>query len=349
MVVGRVRHAFTASGVPPGGSLCFLRRSPGQGSHAKVPESHHPRHVHLHRASFPLHAHHGIECALLWCPHCVHRPSSMAWRTRRGLAHQWRTGKLGPLLIQAVLESSKYVDEEVEGLLRVDGGDPDEVDRLLSPPPQLSETWSSQVELPSLSTGKGEHTPVGALGTSGEATAPPPGCEELGIATPAADAQQARASATVEPDTREESVWPRGAERRGDVDFRCASGPDLADNHADQSSLSRGVLPRVDDASDSREVQGGAAGAALGTARGQGGCRRTAYDDLARDWGLEDPRLLRTMKRRMRRMRGFERTQVKVGTRRRRTLLGRCDNDTSENRAAQIEPTIPPGRERQRR
>lgn len=191
------------------------------------------------------------------------------------------------------MDSAKYVDDELEGLLNINGGDCFELDRFLSPPPELGDGWLG--------------TTVVAQGNKNIPRHPTPPSRAKATSIRLIDTARAFVSNTPP------RPHPRGGDRveatsRTELDSYCTGGT----GHATKSTILSETAQAVETGrSDYRETVGRASDEGGASARdkasaGGGGPERRAKSDLACDWGLKDPRAARAFAKRAKRLRKFQ-------------------------------------------
>lgn len=191
------------------------------------------------------------------------------------------------------MDSSKYVDDELEGLLNVNGGGRFELDRFLSPPPELGTGWlgttvvdqgNKNIPRHPTPSSRGKATSIRLIDTARAVVSNTPPCPHP------------RAGNGVEATSRT-GLDSYGSGRTG---------------HATKSTILSETAQAVEKGrSDDRETEGrnsdeGGASARDKAIKGGGGSERRAITDLARDWGLTDPRAARAFAKRARRLRKFQ-------------------------------------------
>lgn len=249
--------------------------------------------------------------------------------------------------IQAALESAEYVDEELEGLLGETGGARFDLDRFLSPPPELAQEWwegttktpcrslvsesitceftsprhirpdtKSKMIAAGPAAGKRSPSPVRQSEKTGrgrylnvdEITG---GIGQVGLA----DTSSCAPSRAGVEDGRGECA--RGGEVP-EVDG-CSGRP--GDGMHDNGLFLRprttakigGLQIAIGETAevDVSDKVGRQSGGVRSGGDDRGG-RRGARNELVRAWGLKDPRVARAMTRRMQRMRKFETGEVSL-------------------------------------
>ncbi|CAN0097012.1 unnamed protein product, partial [Scytosiphon promiscuus] len=189
--------------------------------------------------------------------------------------------------LQAALESSRYVDDELESLLNMDGGARFELDHFLSPPPELRDGWwrgSSSSEPEHVSRAPSHPSRAKAEG------------ERL-VDTPRFVVNTFRSEGT---HSTEESD-------RADMFLDEHGGQLHSVGTIDQGGERSGSEADCRTARKTRREENASAGTTGETIQvdGRGGCRRGARIDLGRAWGLNDPTVVRSMVKRAKRLRMF--------------------------------------------
>lgn len=200
---------------------------------------------------------------------------------------------------QAALDSARYVDDEVEGLLNVNGGARFELDRFLSPPPELADGWwgdsSSTLAVPRHKRGTLRHPtpPNGPKAT---------GARLMDTARVVVSNSSRRSIAIhghAEETTRETDLGSPGFGHGNDKTVRINESP-RSPMDTDQSAREAGESFRHEDtsleATDNVREEG----------RNKIGSARAGENGLARAWGLKDPRVARAMLKRAKRMQKFQ-------------------------------------------
>ncbi|CAM9322982.1 unnamed protein product [Ectocarpus sp. 6 AP-2014] len=196
--------------------------------------------------------------------------------------------------LQAALDSAKYVDDELEGLLNINGGDRFELDRFLSPPPELGDGWLG--------------TTAVAQGNKNIPRHPTPPSRAKATSIRLIDTARAAVSNTPR------RPHPRGgdgveATSRTRLDSYCTGGTGHATKSTFLSETAQAVQTgRSDDRETAERTTSdeGGASARDKASEGGGGRGRRAKSDLARDWGLTDPRAARAFAKRAKRLRKFQ-------------------------------------------
>lgn len=205
---------------------------------------------------------------------------------------------------QAALDSARYVDDEVEGLLNVNGGARFELDRFLSPPPELTDGWwgdsSTTAAVPCCAKDVPRHpTPPSrarAIGTRLMDTA-------RAVVSNTSRLSNASEDHAVETTTETELDSPRFG-RGGEAAYDSMNGgatesprtPQATDQGARDAEESFSDEDPNVKATDSMRQE---SGERIGPTRAGG-------KGLARAWGLKDPRVARAMVKRAKRMRKFQ-------------------------------------------
>lgn len=204
---------------------------------------------------------------------------------------------------QAALDSARYVDDEVEGLLSVNGGARFELDRFLSPPPELADGWwgdsstTIAVAHPTKNVPRHPAPPSSARAS---------GTRLMGAARAAvsntstiSNAGDHHAVETTIETALDSPRFGRSSEARVGGNGACARespralmGPDRGSREAEESfSEHPGSVKKT----DVREEGGGGIGSTRADKKG-----------LAQAWGLKDPSVARAMMKRAKRMRKFQ-------------------------------------------
>eukprot|EP00752_Nemacystus_decipiens_P011290 g10033.t1 len=209
--------------------------------------------------------------------------------------------------LQAALDSARYVDDEVDGLLSVDGGARFELDRFLSPPPELTDGWwgdsrtAIAVPRPTKDFPRHPTPPSGARAR---------GTRLVGTARAAVSSASTLSNArdgyaeTNETDMGSRNFGP-GSEAHVGGNGNCPVSPRRTPTGTDQSAREAVESSSAEDpsvkASDNVLEQCG------------GGINSTRADQkgLARAWGLKDPRVARAMIKRAKRMRKFQNEEAR--------------------------------------
>lgn len=203
--------------------------------------------------------------------------------------------KQRPRAYQAALDSARYVDDEVEGLLNVNGGARFELDRFLSPPPELADGWlgGSSMTAPQHHENTPRHPtpPSRARDTSNRLI-------NTARAVVANTPLRSNARGAQEVGTPSNAGLNSPGLGRG-TEGRVGDGVSGQTTNKPRSEPQRNV---VDTGQGERETVGKNSGEGP-TARASGGM---SGEGLARAWGLKDPTVARAMMKRAKRMRKFQ-------------------------------------------
>lgn len=246
------------------------------------------------------------------------------------------------VLSQAALDSSRYVDDEVEGLLCANGGARFELDHFLSPPPELAEGWwgtGNTKILPAHARNRMRHaTPtervnatsqrlaVTARAVLGNIPSRGRGCTGGDIEHRDATYPSPIASiVSTELQPNEHGVRAHKPSRAGTGvgTGRSVDKVPKADcNQADAPRGKGGISAPSNGSVGHREEQCGQVKGEVRGSAGGGGSREEGGDgrdggaanqggnDLVKAWGLKDPRVVRAMMKRRKRMRKFQTGEV---------------------------------------
>lgn len=178
---------------------------------------------------------------------------------------------------QAALDSARYVDDEVEGLLNVNGGARFELDCFLSPPPELMDGW----------WGDSSTTTGMPRSTKGVPTRPTPPNGTRASSRRLMDTARAVVSNT---STLSNAVGGHTVETKKETDL-------------DSTRLGRGSETHVGVTEDPSMKANDNVREEGGSGRGSA---RAGEKGLAQAWGLKDPSVARAMIKRAKRMRKFQ-------------------------------------------
>lgn len=227
---------------------------------------------------------------------------------------------------QAALDSARYVDDELEGLLDGNGGDHFELDRFLSPPPELAENWMNLAPTPQNSY---KENMAGRDGAAGNIAAV---CT-VNNDTPrrsenAADGQSnAFQKGKQSSSNRSDKATRAGELGTGGAQVSCADSID----DEDRDSLDRNIKYGLNSAClhpDRGVTKGKEIGASIpagevsvegvnhddsNRGREDGIIGDESGNELIRSWGLKDPCVAAIMLKRMKRLRSFRTREVRGG------------------------------------
>lgn len=251
---------------------------------------------------------------------------------------------------QAALDSAKYVDDELDGLLEAKGGVRFDLDRFLSPPPQLAQEWWGDAgeSTPSPSTNRSvlkttsasRHRLQRAADGSPRILNP---AFEGGIPLDSKNSSSSPTDGQIHIDNAARDIrklsqtaegWAnhaRGVAAQNTVDDDACGGSGSTRDHrgrkTNKSSYRENEMSRKDmtmknitsltlggesreGGTGNRAVEVAKEGIASSGGGGRDGARQGSGHELISAWGLKDPRVARAMMRRMRRMRKFETSEV---------------------------------------
>lgn len=221
------------------------------------------------------------------------------------------------------------MDEELEGLLCANGGAHFDLDHFLSPPPELAQGWLGNVDPPLLPPvgqrktvfpRRRTHAVEGSLTTTESALG-----HRAGVIAPGYTGQ-ASLHPSLDPEeghfeegTAHERLGGNGdgggddGRQSGSMGTSCdgrgsrresATTSTLIDERTASAGIEKGSAARRE------SVRSSDGGRDSGGGNGGGG---VPDHDLIEAWGLKDPRVARTMMKRMKRMRKFEYREVSRG------------------------------------
>lgn len=240
---------------------------------------------------------------------------------------------------QAALDSARYVDDDLENLLSANGGDRFELDRFLSPPPELTDGWWG-----------GRSAPTPPQDGDARPRATPPSRTRATSGRLIETARVVVGSAPLRSNTREEQgqglpdavetsivngfdAIPGGRYGEESGNTHAPGGCGVKIDHGDVPDDGRvgGASPlepwgtraavglsngyetarnRSDDGSTARTNGDSQKGSRSGGDIGTGSPGKGAGNDLVGAWGLKDPRVARAMMKRTKRMRKFQTGEV---------------------------------------
>lgn len=241
---------------------------------------------------------------------------------------------------QAALDSARYVDEEVEGLLRVNGGARFELNAFLVPPPELADGWwgdrdstaaapadSNNATLNGNLSGRARATDTRLLDTARFVSSKSPSSER------ARESQERGLRDGIVVKTLSSGVFGAdGGRGHGARDAKrsSAAGLETQDALGQQAedaaataatapadpTLEYTVVNQGKGTQDSggaryeRQTVGVGKSRDIGGGVGDGGAVAGAEEGLATAWGLSDPMVARAMMKRAKRLRKFQTAEV---------------------------------------